>query len=124
MKQAVPVLMMVLMLATAHVMGHGASRGLHIHLAPEPAAAGSEVTVTLDAEEPLKSASVGWVDGDALTVELEQPSRHVQLKLQLPVQVADPVINLHAEAVTVAGSRLRAAAVLRVDPRPRKPKSR
>ena len=124
MKEAVPVVLLVLILATAPVMGHGASRGLHIHLAPEPAAAGTTVTVTLDAAEPLRSASVGWVDGDALTMELEQPSRHVRLKLRLPEKVEDPVINLHAEVVTVAGSNLRAAAVLRVDPLPGKPKSR
>jgi len=103
-------------LAVAAAFGHGASKGLHVHVDPEEAAPGETVTVALDGARPLVSVRVG-IPGTDRTVERTPvaPSRHVEVDVAIP-ESARGVVSVHAEATTVDGTTVRAAALVRTRP--------
>jgi hypothetical protein len=93
---------------------HGASRGLHLHLSPDPARPGAMVTVEVEAAEPIERVEVAFSGHDSLRQELDPPVRRVAVELRLPERIEGETINAHAEARTPSGGTLRASAVLRV----------
>lgn len=113
MKRAVAIV--VLAAAVTAVLAHTASKGLHLHITPEPASPGQTVTVEIDAEAPVARIEIAFVGGESVTRELKKPVRVLEVELKVPEKVEAEVINCHAEAVTEEGKVLRAAAVLRVE---------
>lgn len=114
MKPVATVGLLLLALAASPALGHGASKGLHLHVEPEPAAPGARLTVAVDTAEPVRKVTLGWVGGQELRHAPEEPSRHFLLKIQVPEESGAEVLNLQAEAITVSGKTVRAAALVRV----------
>lgn len=107
------VLLLAIFAAASPARAHGASRGLHLHLAPDPAKAGTTVRVTVDAAEPLVSARVGWAGAEPRELAPRRPRRHLEVDLVVPAG-STGTVSLQAEAKTREGRTVRAAAVLRV----------
>ncbi len=105
-------------LAASLLYGHGASRGLHLHVTPDPAAPRQVVTVEVNASAKVRALRVGFVDRKEVALTVDPPSRTVRVELRVPEAVRGGTINLHAEAVAVGGEVLRASAVLRVKETP------
>jgi len=110
------VLLACALFAAPPVIGHGASRGLHLHVAPEPASPGEEVRLTVDAEAPMKEIRAAFVDHEEVRVEVEPPSRQAAVVLKVPEPVESDVIGVQVEATTDEGKTLRASAILRLTP--------
>ena len=108
-------LVLALLLAPSAALGHGASRGLHLHVEPEPARAGEIVRISLDASERLRAVRVGLAGGQPVQRKLRRAIRHVVVKLRLPEGAQGP-LNVQAEAMTIAGGLVRASAVVRTEP--------
>ena len=101
--------------------GHGASRGLHLHVDPDRAEPGDTVTVSIDASEPIVRARIGMTDDDTMVeIEPDPPARRLETTIAVP-DAAGGTINVHAEARTVEGTTVRAAAVVTILPRRRAP---
>lgn len=113
MRRAATVSTLALLVTTA-AFGHGASKGLHLHVTPEPATRGATVTVDVDAAEAMQRLRLGFVGSEPLTVTLDPPRSDATVKIEVPLTAEDETVNLHAEAVTVSGRVLRAAAVVRL----------
>ena len=92
--------------------GHGASRGLHLHLEPQQARPGETVSVEVDGAEPLRLVVAGIVDGPWAEQAPGEPSRHVELTLTLPEGEQRNALSIHAEAETADGAVVRASAIL------------
>ena len=104
--------------AAIAAFAHGASRGLHLHLSPDPAKPGATITVELEAEEPVSSVRLGFSGHEPKVRQLDPAKKRFSMKLEVPAKTADTV-NCHAEVKTAAGKTFRASAVLRVAaPRP------
>ncbi len=101
-------------LAIPSAFGHGASRGLHIHVTPDPALPGETLTVTIDSIEPVSHVTIGWVDAEPLTEKPEEPTRHVQVTIEMPKGIRKSILNLQAEARTTTGKTVRASALIRI----------
>lgn len=93
---------------------HGASRGLHLHLSPDPARPGAMVTVEVEAAEKVARVTVAFSGHDPVVRKLDPALRRVAVELRLPERIEGETINAHAEARTASGGTLRASAVLRV----------
>ena len=102
---------LVLALLASPALGHGASKGLHLHATPERAAPGAEVTLAVDASRPMRELTVGFVGGEPVRVVPERPVRRVEVKLRVPGTPAGTA-SAHAEAVTDDGKTVRAALVV------------
>ncbi len=100
------------LLAPTTVFGHGASRGLHLHVSPEPATIGVDVEIAADASEPVAWLKVGFVGRDPVEVRPERPAKHLAAKLAVPPGKPSSTVSVQAEARTVGGRTLRASAVL------------
>ena len=101
--------------------GHGASKGLHLHVEPDRAEPGDEVTVSIDASRPLTSVRIGTTADDAtVTVSPDPPARRLEATIEIPDTAAGS-INVHAEARTVDGTTVRTAAVVTVVERSEEP---
>jgi hypothetical protein len=94
--------------------GHGASEGLHLHLAPEPARPGQTITVEVDGADPLRLVVAGIVDGPWAEAEPETATRHLELHLQVPEDASGTTVAVHAEAETEDRAVVRASAILRL----------
>lgn len=70
--------------AVGVVHGHGASKGLHLHLIPEAALPGSKVNVLVDAVSEVDQVVVGFAGSTAVTRRLKPPARHVEVELVVP----------------------------------------
>ena len=92
---------------------HGASRGMHLHVEPDPAAAGVEVTVNVTAAEPLVRLRIGFTGHAPRAIQPDPPRRRLAVRLVVP-EVEPGVLNLQAEGDTADGGSLRASAVLRI----------
>ncbi len=99
----------------AVALGHGASRGLHLHLSPDPAKPGSKITLEIEAAEPMRQIRAALGDVKTPPHELDPPRRRFELRLRVPAGTATETVNAHAEVKTVSGKTLRAAAVLRIE---------
>ncbi len=99
---------------TRPVAAHGASRGMHLHVEPDPVTAGAEVTVDVTAERKLDLLRIGFTGRDPLTLQPDPPVRRLTVPMTVP-QVEPGALNLHAEGRTVEGGTLRASAVLQVE---------
>lgn len=102
-------------LASLPVHGHGASRGLHIHVTPDPAREGASLLIELNASRPLASARVA-VDGRAPRhYPIDPPDRRLAVRIELPRRVSADAVNVRAEARTPGGKDLRASAIVRIE---------
>lgn len=106
-------LLAVGLLATI-VFGHGASKGLHLHVTPDPAPRGGRVEVEIDASSTLRSLKIGFVGQPALVLDIDPPSREARAELRVPESAAGDAANVQAEALTSEGGTLRASAVVRI----------
>lgn len=95
-------------LAVSPAFGHGASRGLHLHATPERPAPGVEVTITIDASRPMREVKVGFVGGEPVRVVPELPAKRLEVVLRAPAGAT----SAHAEAVTDAGTTVRASLLV------------
>src|SRR5574342_728199 len=59
------------------VHAHGASKGLHVHVARDPVAPVATVDLAVDSADPLAKLTVGFVGGKALTIEPKEPSKRI-----------------------------------------------
>lgn len=64
--------------------GHGASKGLHLHLVPEAALPGSKVKVLVDSVSEVDQVVVSFAGSAAITRRLKPPARHVEVELVVP----------------------------------------
>lgn len=96
--------------------GHGASRGMHLHVEPEPARAGRTVRVELNVSEPIVRARVGFAGHPPVLVEPERPVRSLKIGLVVPADDRRGVVIIQAEAERARGAPLRGTAVVRVSP--------
>ena len=101
--------------------GHGASRGLHLHLAPDPAPRGERITVEIDAIERVERVRAGFVGQPAVEHEPDPPARHLEVRLVVPPTAKGDTLNCQVEVRTTGGETLRASAVRRVSDPPAPP---
>lgn len=101
------------------VLAHGASKGLHLHLSPDPAARGDELTVEVSAEDEIAHVRLAFAGFEPLEHAVDPPAQQLELKIEVPRDVRTSVVNCHAEVRTGKGKTLRASAVLQIrDPLP------
>ena len=103
--------------ALAPAWGHSASRGLHLHLAPDKAARGADVAVAINAAEPMVALAVGFVGAEPTRLTIKPAGRDATVTLKVPDAATGEAINVQAEATTEAGKSLRASAILQLLPR-------
>ena len=96
---------------------HGESRGLHLHLAPDPATPGATVTVEVSAADAVRQVEVAFTGGQPVRQTLDPPRARFEVQLKVPDEIEGETINAHAEVKTRGGRTLRASAVLRIAPR-------
>lgn len=101
--------------------GHGASRGLHLHVRPEPAVTGAEVQVAADAAEPLVALRVAFAGAEPVRATARPPSKRIVARLAVPRLRPSTAVNVQAEATTAAGRTLRASAIVLLAGRPKEP---
>jgi hypothetical protein len=104
----------VAVLAATAAFGHGASKGLHLHVTPEAAKPGGEIEVRVDAVEPVVSLTLSVADGEPVRVVPDRPVKSVTAPLAVPLEAMGNAVNVQAEAVTRSGRTLRASAVVRL----------
>ena len=104
-------LVLVAALCASPAFGHGASKGLHLHATPERAAPGSEVTIAVDAKQPMREVTVGFVGAEPVRRVPETPSKRIELRLRVPAGKA-LTASVQAEAVTIDGRTVRASIVV------------
>ena len=112
---AVPVLLAAAALGPA--WGHGASRGLHLHLSPDKAVRGGDVAVAVNAAEPIVALAVGFVGAEPTRLAVKPAARDATITLKVPDGATGEAINVQAEATTASGKTLRASAILQLLPR-------
>ncbi len=104
----------IAVLAATAAFGHGASKGLHLHVTPQAAKPGDEVEVHVDAVEPIVSVTLSIADGEPVRVVPDRPVRSVVARLAVPLEAKGDAGNVQAEAVGRSGRTLRASAVVRL----------
>jgi hypothetical protein len=92
---------------------HGASRGLHLHVNPDPVRPGAVLRVEVNAAKRLSWLKVGVVDDDAVEVVPEHPTRKLVQRIRVPRTVSG-TLSVQAEGRLLDGKTVRAAAVVRV----------
>ncbi|ANM31915.1 hypothetical protein ABI59_23645 [Acidobacteria bacterium Mor1] len=115
-------LAVLLSLASVAALAHGASRGLHLHLTPDPARPGSTLTVEVEASEPVLRVSAGLGEQRLEPREFDPPRRKFELELKVPADPGAETLNAFAEVRTTSGKTLRASAVLRILAKKERPK--
>jgi hypothetical protein len=113
-----PVLLVLGVSAVGQVSAHSASRGLHLHLDPNPAKRGQKITVRIDAVDPIVHLKVSFVGGSVQELKLKTPKKSVKVRLRVPKRIDGHTVNCQAEAVTVKGETVRSSAILRLQDRP------
>ena len=103
-----------LLLALAPAFGHGASKGLHLHVVPDSASPGAEVKVRVDAAAPMVRMTISFVGTDPVEFIPNQASRSLTARLKVPADTKLGAINVQAEAHAVDGKAVRASAVVKV----------
>ena len=95
---------------------HGASRGLHLHVTPDPAVAGSEVEVDVEvgADDAIRELRIAFAENEAREMSPDKPVRRVTVRLVVPQETEGETVSLHAEVRTVSGRTLRASAIVRL----------
>jgi hypothetical protein len=93
---------------------HTASRGLHLHLSPDPAPPGATIRVRANAGGPMVRLRAGWAGQEPVEVRPENASREIVLAIRVPETVEGETLSLAAEAETESGETVRAAAILRI----------
>lgn len=101
--------------AVGIVRAHGASKGLHLHLHPDPAKPGGTIAVTVNAAEPLVELKVGFVGQEPEKSRPAEPRKDLLVSLEVPRTAPGTTINVQAEATTQRGKTLRASAILRLE---------
>lgn len=99
-------------LGAAPAFAHGASRGLHVHAAPEACEPGAVVTVSVDASAPVTRLTIGFAGEKPKVVVPKVPDRHVASTLVVPAGPAGSTASIQAEATTSGGKTLRASALI------------
>lgn len=112
-----PVLLVLAVSAVGHVSAHSASRGLHLHLDPNPAKRGQKITIRIDAVDPIVKLRISFVGGIVRELKLKTPKKLVKVRLRVPKQIDGHTVNCQAEAVTVKGETVRSSAILRLKDR-------
>jgi hypothetical protein len=105
---------LVLGFAAGPVFAHGASRGLHLHVVPGAAAPGGRLEIAADAALPIVRLRVAFVGADPLESRPKRPTKRIVVTLTMPHDAKGATASLQAEAETVSGKTLRAAAVVKV----------
>jgi hypothetical protein len=100
--------LLLVALAVTPAFGHGASKGLHLHATPDRAAAGTEVTIAVDASRPMRELKVGFVGAEPVRVVPKAPSKRLEVVLRVPAGTG----SAHAEAITDDGRTVRAALLI------------
>ncbi|MFN7964918.1 MAG: hypothetical protein U0V87_04410 [Acidobacteriota bacterium] len=106
--------------STGFVFGHGASKGLHLHLIPAAALPGGKVTVQVDSLIAIDQVVIGLADAPPITKRLKTPAQHVEVELTVPRHLKQgTTISVQAEARGAAQPKpLRASSLLLVgDPK-------
>ena len=93
---------------------HSASRGLHLHLSPDPASPGAKVRIRADARGPMVRLRAGWAGQEPVEVRPEKASKKIVIEIRVPEKVKGETLSLAAEAETDSGEIVRAAAILRI----------
>ncbi len=105
---------------TGFVFGHGASKGLHLHLIPAAALPGGKVTVQVDSLSAVDQVVIGFADAPPITKRFKAPAQHVEVELTVPRHLKlGTTISVQAEARGAALPQpLRASSLLFVgDPK-------
>lgn len=105
-------------LVASLAQGHGASKGLHVHVEPNPAVPGRAVTVTVDATTALAVLEIGFEGYEAIRVRPDPPTRKVDVAVAVPADLAGDVGQVQAEGRTIDGRTLRASRIVRIAPTP------
>lgn len=109
------VLLLVLVPAPADSYGHGASIGLHLHVTPEPVLAGQQLNISLTAAEPVRLVRLSFVGQQPVSWVVDPPTRFVTRSVTVPASAREQrVINLQATATSVADTRFKTSAVVRL----------
>lgn len=111
-RSALAIALVAVSWAAPDARAHGASKGLHLHVARDPVAPGAIVEVAVDAADPLAKLTIAFVGGEPSTLVPKIPSKRIETRLAAPATARGATFNLHAEGVTVAGKTVRAAAVI------------
>lgn len=116
--RALPLLLLLLAALSLALHGparaHSASRGLHLHLSPDPAHPGAKIKVRVDASAPMVRLRAGWAGEEPAEVRLRKAREKIVLEIRVPETVESETLSLGAEAETESGETVRAAAILRI----------
>jgi hypothetical protein len=102
---------------------HGESRGLHLHVSPDPAAPGATVTVEVTCENAVERVEAALTGGRSVRRKLDPPVARFELRLEVPEKNEGETINVHVEALTTGDKTYRATAVLRIVVEPPPPET-
>ena len=103
-----------LLLALTPAFGHGASKGLHLHVVPDSASPGEEVKIRIDAAAPMVRMKISFVGVDPVEFTPNQASKSLTARLKVPAHAKPGAINVQAEAQAIDGKVVRASAVVKV----------
>jgi hypothetical protein len=103
-----------LLLSAGAAFGHGASKGMHLHVSPDPARPGEEITVVVNVSRKINRLRIGIVGQKPATVEPEAPSRRITVRLTIPAAASLPTLGIQAEGDPRHGRPLRASALVRI----------
>jgi hypothetical protein len=106
----------LLLASTVRGFPHGASKGIHLHVSPEPACPGASLRVEIDAVEAMTRVLAAAGQGKPSRFDAAAPSRRMVVTLRAPDRPRNGTINVAAEATAVSGRRLRASAIVRLEP--------
>ncbi len=101
-------------LASVPARAHGASKGLHLHVTPDTAAPGGEVTIEADAALPIVRMRIAFVGVEPTEIRPKEPTKTSIVKLRVPAGVKSATINVSAEVEAAGGKTLRAGAVVKI----------
>lgn len=101
-------------------LGHGASRGMHLHVPAETVTAGTKITVDVDCAVPVVTLTIAFVGTTPLVVTPKTPDKHLSVDLVVPA-AGSTTVNVVAEASTSTGKVLRASAIVRAAKAPTTP---
>ena len=101
-------------------LGHGASRGMHLHAPAETVAPGSAIAVEVDCAVPVVTLTIAFVGTTPVVVTPKAPEKHLSVSLVVPA-AGSATVNVVAEASTSTGKVLRASAIVRVGKAPTTP---
>ena len=102
------------LISSGPARAHSASRGLHLHLSPDPAAPGAKIRLRVDASGPMVRLRAGWAGEEPVEIRPRKAKKKIVVEIRVPEKVETETLSLAAEAETDSGEILRAAAILQV----------